>query len=858
VDRPRARRIDPARLAVALATSRWVPPPVLLGLLRAAVGLLRRRIRQRDRRQDTRPPAGAPAVYCIDGYHGGITFWDWLALPQGGFWYEYCWNLVGRLLIDRALARPSLHTVFDVDGHTFEQMARLRPQDMARLTQAVQAGAIEVVNGTYGQPLSLTVSGEAIVRHFYYGLRAIEEAIGARVESFLSQEPLFFPQMPQVLAGFGFHRAVLRTHWAPFGSDPGANAAVVRWRGPDGSEMPTVPRYAFTDYGWLRPDHRGLEQGGLTGADLARWGRDQLDGLRRRADMHGVDWPLLSRVADFHVVDPARPDAPLANARALAGQGARFLTAREYFQEARQAGETATWDIDDMPAAIPWGLGAELLQRARTDAEGDLLAAERLDAIARALGMGSQSAKLDAAWKDLLHAQHHDLHVCGPWHSRPHAKSMAEVGADLAWLAAQGARAVALASQAYLATRVDTSGAGEQPLLVFNPSPWPRREFIPPARRVVDLPPMGYRTVGAAADEEPEEGPFSLEANPDGTFALLAEGKPLATGGYLTVWRDSRWHDSRQAIASVQTLEDGPGARRLLVEGRIAGIPFRQWATLRPGVPRLEFRLELDFGPETYLGPQLEDGADRSADTRPRPGVPYYVDDARKLCLNFETPLRRAVVPSPFLLSESTGERLIGLPGLFLEDDSGGGLTFLNRGTPGYHLDRQAGVLRNVLAWAPREWLYASDDSLTQGRSRYLALRGRHTYEYAIAPCASRLEALRAGLDYQLPCLAMAVEASAGPLPPLGSFLAVEPEGIVLTALFGQNGGVYARLWNPSPQEQRASLRSSGEALRLQPVALDLRDEGAPTDAIGLRPWGIQTVRIEGLGRGHGQNVTAG
>ena len=425
---------------MALATSRWVPPPVLLGLVRASVGLLRRRIRQQDRRQDARRPAGAPAVYCIDGYHGGITFWDWLALPQGGFWYEYCWNLVGRLLIDRALARPSLHTIFDIDGHTFEEMARKRPQDMARLAQAAQAGAIEVVNGTYGQPLSLTVSGEAIVRHFYYGLRAIEEAIGVRVDSFLSQEPLFFPQMPQVLAGFGFRRAVLRTHWAPFGSDPGVDADVVRWRAPDGSEIPTAPRYAFTDYGWLRPDHRGLEKGGLTGGDLARWGRDQLDGLRRRAEMHGVARPLLSRVADFHVVDPARPDAPLANARALVGQGARFLTVREYFQEAGEEGETATWDVDDMPSTIPWGLGAELLQRARTDAEGDLLAAERLDAIASALGMPSQAAKLDDAWKNLLHAQHHDLHVCGPWHSRPHAKSMAEVGADLAWLAAQGAR----------------------------------------------------------------------------------------------------------------------------------------------------------------------------------------------------------------------------------------------------------------------------------------------------------------------------------------------------------------------------------------------------------------------------------
>ena len=224
------------------------------------------------------------------------------------------------------------------------------------------------------------------------------------------------------------------------------------------------------------------------------------------------------------------------------------------------------------------------------------------------------------------------------------------------------------------------------------------------------------------------------------------------------------------------------------------------------------------------------------------------MDDARKLCLNFATSAQRAVVPSPFLLSESAGERLIGLPGLFLEDEGGGGLAFLNRGTPGYHLDRQAGVLRNVLAWGPREWLYASDDSLTYGRSRYLALRGRHAYEYAVAPCSSRLEALRASLGYQLPCLAMAVEASPGPLPPVGSFLAVEPEGIVLTALFGQNGGTYARLWNPSAQEQQASLGSGGERLRLRPVTLDLREEGAPANAVTLRPWGIQTVLIEGLG----------
>ena len=361
---------------------------------------------------------------------------------------------------------------------------------------------------------------------------------------------------------------------------------------------------------------------------------------------------------------------------------------------------------------------------------------------------------------------------------------MAEVGADLAWLAAQGARAVALTAQALIpAARVDTSGVGEQPLLGVQ-SIAVAAAGVHPARR----------TRRRAARDELPDGPARLKAGTKrrkkdvspwrrtrtGPSRARNRGqRPTTTGGYLTVRRDGRWHDSRQAIDSVQTLEDAhlPSRRG----GRDASWipPSGSGPPRAPASPAWSLALELDFGRETYLGPQLEDA---------RPGTPYYVDDARKLCLNFETPLRRAVVPSPFLLSESTGERLIGLPGLFLEDDSGGGLAFLNRGTPGYHLDRQAGVLRNVLAWAPREWLYASDDSLTQGRSRYLALRGRHAYEHAVAPCSSRLEALRAGLDYQLPCLAMAVEASAGPLPPVGSFLAVEPEGIVLTALFGRMG----------------------------------------------------------------------
>ncbi|MGQ9572934.1 MAG: hypothetical protein ACUVV3_07100 [Dehalococcoidia bacterium] len=837
--------VNPQRIVTAVLTFPLFPQPVLLALVRPAVAALRQRFRQQDRRQaEAAERLAFPAehVYCIDGYHGGITFWDWLALPKGGFWYAYCWGLIGRLLLERASGSPPLHVVFDVDAHTCEHMARRHPEAIAQLRQAVQAGAIEVVNGTYGQPLAQTVSGEAIVRHFYHGLAAIEKTLGVRVDSFLSQEPLFFPQLPQLLAGFSFRRAVFRTHWAAFGSDPAEDAAIVRWQGPDGSEMPTVPRYRFMDYDHLRPeDHPGLTHGGLTGADLRRWGQPEVEAFRRQAEEHGIARPLVSRVADFHIVDPTHPDAPLPNAVSLAGQGLRFVTVKEYFSATPDDGPTVSHGLDDIPATIPWGLGGEELQKAQSLAEGNLLAAERLDALAHALGKPSEEKKLARAWKLLLRAQHHDLYVCGPWLSRRHGGPMAAVGIDLAAASKQAADAVAQRALAYLASAVDTSRASGQPLLVFNPSPWPRQEYIEAARTVVDLPPLGYRTIDTEAANErrqPERSSCSVEMHPDGTLSLVVDGQRLLEGGYLTVWKDGRWHDSRQSVTSARLVEEETVCHRYLVEGTLASFPFRQWLTVYEALPRIDFRLEVDFGSGAHLGPQLAEHD---------PAAPYYLDDARKLCVNFLSPLRRTFCLSPFLLAESQSERIIGLAFLGLGDGNGKGLAFLNRGTPGYHFHRQTGLLRNVLAWAPREWLYASDDSLTSGRSRYTALRGRHVYEYAIVPCASRLEALRAGMDYQLPLVIQPLPRQAGSLPPTASFLHLEPESVVLSALFVQKEKTYARLWNALPRAGQASIRSGSDRLSLWAASLDLREE-SPIETVTLRPWGIQTVRLESLG----------
>ncbi len=836
------------------------------------MALLRWRQEREDRRQAAAPPTHPSPVgplYLVDGYHGGVVFWDWLVLPGGGLWYLYNWPLCLQPALERALRDGRFRVTLDLDGRTYEDMAVQAPEAIRQMQEALRLGRLEVVNGTYGQPLALSVSGESFIRQLFYGLEAIRRALGAEVTVFYSQEPAYFPQLPQILRGFGFRGVVLRTQWAAFGTDPACDAPVVRWQGPDGSSVPAVPRYTFQRYDRLRDDHPGLPHMALAAGERADWEPESLAPFEQAARERGIAHPLITDLKDVNL-----PDAPLPYAPALAATpNVRFVTPTEYFALAGAEGPTVAYTPDDFPGTLPWGLQAEGLMRARVAAERTLLVAERLDAVAYLLGRESEEEKLAEAWKNLCLAQHHDLHVCGPWHSRRHNHSMAEVGVEYAEQARRAAEEVSQAALAWLA------GGTEGDILVFNPSPWPRREYVEvpwnrmnpvlhgatPGLRLVDdegevpcqwvpagdddwragfvldLPPLGYRCLRwapkqAAIEKEPFHNPwYRATVHPDGSLSLEVDGRPLVTAGnYLTVWRDGAWYDSRSSVRRVEIGEEGPVYCRYRIEGEVAGIPFRQTVTLYRALPRIDGRVVLDFGDGVYLGPQREDD---------RPERAMSVQDEKKLCLAFATPLDRAWCDSPFLVAPTDRESIIGLHGVGLEDGDGAGVAFFHRGTPGYHLDRREGVLRNVLAWGPREWIYASDDSVTRGRSRYAALRGRQEYEYAILPYPTRPEALRAAADFHLPCRCQPLRRPSDRPSAPRSFLSVEPEAVLATALFVHRGRIYLRLWNASGQETAAAVRA-GWARQCTPVDLRLRPDGEPVppDRILLPPWGIRTV----------------
>lgn len=126
----------PARLL----RSPLVPRSLLLAAFGGAARLMRLRIERRDRLEAKReplPPRGEePSLWFTDIYHGGATFWDWILLRGGGFWWSVLWPLVTRTSLERLRKYPETRTVLELDAHSYEELAERSPSDVEALRAA--------------------------------------------------------------------------------------------------------------------------------------------------------------------------------------------------------------------------------------------------------------------------------------------------------------------------------------------------------------------------------------------------------------------------------------------------------------------------------------------------------------------------------------------------------------------------------------------------------------------------------------------------------------------------------------------------------------------------------------------------
>jgi len=215
-------------------------------------------------------------VYVVSYDHGGLVLWGYEHFLQ------HLRDTLGWL--DR---HPKLKMGLDNEAWTYDWLAENRPAVLAELRQALQhyQGRFGIATCTYGQPLAAFLLEESNIRQIALGIETTRACLGYEVSVYAFSEHAAFPQLPQVLAGLGIRRALLRSHFLMYGYCPGYDLPIAWWEAPDGSRVACVPTYVHQER--QVADHRAQPPGpfGLTTEDtwiLTRLPEQHLAGLAGR------------------------------------------------------------------------------------------------------------------------------------------------------------------------------------------------------------------------------------------------------------------------------------------------------------------------------------------------------------------------------------------------------------------------------------------------------------------------------------------------------------------------------------------------------------------------------------------------
>jgi hypothetical protein len=384
---------------------------------------------------------------------------------------------------------PFAKTCLNLDARAYEFMAEKFPEVTERLKKYLAAGKVELIGGTYGQPMGTTISGESNIRQIVVGREVIQRTLGYPLVTFLEEEEFTHPQIPQIVKSAGFRYASLAQldTWGRAGC-PRLDVNALLWKGLDGTAILCVPKNALFGYS---PDLKKL----TATADFQK--------------LAALGKPLIFAWEEFGWESPEKPAYLTSPAKYQTLENVEFVTLQEYLDKyGAQTKESRYLPMDAWDKSLTWGLGGDQIRILDRKVDGLLLAAELFDGLAAAHGASSQVDSLEKAWRDLLASQSHDVGLCE--YSRWQGDRMAPfdriedlhnftwgaIGYNHLDAAEQQGQAVLDAALRYLGGRVG-SGAdkhGELAAVVFNPHGWPRTDVVTTGR-IYPVPPQSREVV---------------------------------------------------------------------------------------------------------------------------------------------------------------------------------------------------------------------------------------------------------------------------------------------------------------------------------------------------------------------------
>lgn len=583
-------------------------------------------------------PVGQPA-YFIDGYHGGI------------YGHLPAWQT--RFMVDKLKQFPNWKINLELEPESWDSIALSDPAAYAEFRRlfADQSpnGRIEYVNPSYGQSYLFTISGESVIRQFYYGMKTLRRHFpGAVFSTYSSEEPCFTSALPQILRSYGFRYASLKnpnTCWGGYTRAFGGE--LVNWIGPDGTAIPTAPRYSIEA---LKP-HSTWETI-ASGNDSAYVEAAFHSGIR-------------------HPVGMCLQDAGWANGPWLRGRYYKptvYATWRGYFEKIADKGNSQDWRFtqEDVLAGLMWG--AQVLQRIAREvrhSENRIIQAEKLASMAWIWGGRPWPGDaFDESWRTLLLSQHHDCWIV-PYNGKPGHTWADKV---VEWTGETNRKCDSIIQKSILPV-------GRGFVRVFNTTGVERDEYVQAGNRwyAVKAPPMGYATV-RVADSVAASGVMVLRQGATRVIEtdLYRMVIDTARGGVITSWiarrlggkelvqkgrgfnelrgnfyNEGGMRSSTENPAEVQVSSEGPEIK-VRIKGTLAKNPFTQVLTLRMGEPRVDVHLQIDWQGNPAIGEYYE----APRDTAVRKA---YYDDEYKLLALFPVDLdsQKVYKNAPFDVTES-------------------------------------------------------------------------------------------------------------------------------------------------------------------------------------------------------------
>jgi alpha-mannosidase len=791
---------------------------------------------------------------------------------------------------------PHVKTCINLDARAYEFMAEKFPEVAARLRTHLAAGKVELIGGTYGQPMGTTISGESNIRQIVMGREVIRKALGYSMATFLEEEEFTHPQIPQIaaLAGFRYASLAQLDTWGRAGC-PRTDVNVLGWKGIDGTVIPSVPKNALFGYS---PDLKKLAAA------------DDFQKLK------ALGTPLIFAWEEYGWESPEEPAYLSRPAKYSALGPVEFVTIKEYLDKyGSRMDETVYFPMDAWNKSLTWGLGGDQVRVLDRKVDGLLLAAELFDAVAAANGLPSRASDLDKAWRDLLASQSHDVGLCeySRWQGDrmapfdrvedKHNFTWGAIGYNHLDAAQTRGQAVLDAALGGLAGKIDTRAAEAAGLaaVVFNPHTWPRTGLastgrlypLPPQSRDIVVRDRAGRVVPsqmAKSDRDPTgdlvmaEVSFKAQVPSAGYDTYALQFSPSAVPPAKT---DLRIDETRLTLENeflrvrLDPATGGVASLAVKASGREmldpAGGPFPRFTgrpnpllPMRPNAPASydsgtsKARIDwLDRGPLwatvraqhewTYLkfetrvtlaagSPYVEVVSRVLAQVPPHPDIaPADIKEGYWLSFVPGFPVTRTVRDFPFGVEETKNPAFHGLTFVDLVG-ADRGLLVLHPGTQWFERE-PSGRLKNLLM---REWEgYFSKE---YGWPIYAE------YRHALMPhepSISNADRLQAAAAFARPLDCRTRKPAPGALPPARTFMTVSNPGIRVAALRKKlEGGYELRVVETEGRRTDAvavvHLGLKG-AIRTDLLGNRLADAAWTDDqlAIAAEPWKILTYVLD-------------